>query len=98
MQSHLERVFRDIAFWAATALSVTFLVVVIMASVWAYFYVRAHSPPVGGEHMGFLAVTYGVLLIIAGAVFSGVFFGWRRERQEVRQLQQQVADLRTELM
>ena len=93
MESHLERIFRRTAFWAAAVLSVTFLAAVIIATFWAFLYVHAHPPAAGEEHMGSLAATYAALLIIAGAIFSGVFFGWRKERQEASQRQREMAKL-----
>ena len=89
--------FRSIAFWAASIVSAVFLLVVIAAALWAYLYVHAHPPAPGEEHMGSLVIIYGILLIIAGALFFSVYFGWGRERREARQLQQQMATLRRQL-
>ena len=89
----MEQTFRAIAFWAASIVSGTFLLAAITTAVWAYIYVRAHPPSPGQEHMGSLAITYGTLVIVAGASFSSVFFGWRLERREVRRLRQRIADL-----
>jgi hypothetical protein len=44
--------------------------------------------------MGSLALTYGILLAVAGVIFSGVFFGWRVERREAQRLHQEVTELR----
>ena len=89
----MERTFRAIAFWVALVSSTAFMLVVIIAAVWAYLYVHAHPAPPGQEHVGSLTITYGILLIVAGAMFSGVFFGWRRERCEARQLRRQIGGL-----
>ena len=86
--------FRAVAFWTASIVSAILLLTVIVAAVWASLYVRSHPAAPGHEHMGSLALTYGALLVFAVAVFSSVFFAWRRERLEARELRRQVADLR----
>jgi hypothetical protein len=96
-EGEMESTFRAVAFWTAAVVSVTFLVAVIIAAGWAYLYVHAHPPAPGQEHMGSLAITYATLLVISGAIFSGVYFGWRRERREARELRQQITDLRLKL-
>ena len=90
----MERSFRAITFWFASVVSTTFLLAVVIAAVWAYLYVQSHPSTPDKGHMGSLAITYGILVIVAGVSFSSVFFGWRLERREVRQLRQQIADLR----
>ncbi len=97
MDSDMEKTFRTVAFWAVTAISATFLLAFIIAALWAYVYVRAHPPAPGQEHLGSLTMTYGVLLIIAGALFFGVFLGWGRERREVRELRREITDLQLKI-
>lgn len=85
----MERRFRSVAFWIATIASTAFLLLVITATVWTYLYTRSHPT----EHAISLAMTYGVLLIVAGSVFACVFFGWNHDRREVWTLRRQIIDL-----
>ena len=90
----MEKTFRSVAFWAAAIAATAFLLFIITAAVWAFLYVRSHPSQRVEEHAISLAMTYCILLLVASAVFSCVFFGWRRERQEVDQLRRQIADLK----
>lgn len=93
----MGKTFRSVAFWAASIVAAMFLFLVIVAAGWAYFYARSHPSAQGQEHTISLVMTYGVLLIVAGFVFSCVFLGWGRDRREMDLLRRQVIDLNIKL-
>ena len=93
----MEKTFRSVAFWAAAIAATAFLLLVFVAAIWAYFYARFHPSAQGEEHAVSLIMTYGLLLIVAGFVFSCVFLGWGRDRREVNQLRRQLVDLNFKL-
>jgi hypothetical protein len=86
--------FRGLAFWGALIVSTIFLLMVAAAGTWAYLSAYIDPPAPGREHMGSLVLTYGILLAVAGVIFSSVFFGWRVERREAQRLQREVTELR----
>jgi hypothetical protein len=93
----MGRVFRAIAFWIALTVSVALLLAVITAAVWAYVYVETQPAASGEGHTLSLAMTYGILLIVTGIIFLGIFFGWRQERRDAYALRQQTDNLQRDI-
>lgn len=93
----MEREFRTAAFWAAMIISTIIFLAVLTAALWAFLYIHAHSPSSDQEHMASLAMTYGTLVTGAGCLFASIAFGWRRERHEARQMEQELIALKFQL-
>lgn len=91
----MARLWRTMAFWAALVVSTILLLAVAAATIWAV-YARSTLPP-DDKHIASLGITYGGLLIISGGIFSGIFFGWRQERREARDLRQRNANLQYDI-
>ena len=87
---------RAVAFWMATLVSALLIFAVIAFAVVGYAYLAAHTA-FAQSRIWQLTIIFGLLLIVAGAVFSGIFFGWRQERREVRDLRQRTHDLQQQI-
>ena len=89
------RAFQSIAFWTALIVSASLLAIAAAATAWAV-YTRI-GLPAEQARLGSLSITYGVIVMLSAAIFSGVLFGWGRERREARDLRQRVAALNNDL-
>lgn len=89
--------FRTVAYWTALIVSSVFVLAVSAAIVVSYIDFQAHSESLDRPDRQAAIVAYGALLISAVTAFSGVFFGWRKDRREARELELRVRELEQQL-
>ncbi|MDW3195480.1 MAG: hypothetical protein R8G66_24095 [Cytophagales bacterium] len=79
--------FRKVAYWSALVISVLFVCTTMILLVATYVDIKAHS-----ENINKLLPTL-TLFISAIGTFSTVFFGWRIDRRQSKELELKIKEL-----
>lgn len=89
----MNRPFGTVAYWTAFLVSAAFILAVSIAIVTTYVDFMAHAELWSQAKIQTVVVGYGALFVSAVAAFSGVFFGWRKDRRDVRELELKLREL-----
>jgi uncharacterized membrane protein YbhN (UPF0104 family) len=89
--------FRAVAYWTALIVSAVFFLAISLAIVATFIDVKAHAHLWSDERVKAAILAYGALFLSAVAALSGVFFGWRKDRREAKDLELKTKELEIKL-
>jgi len=89
-------VFRIVAYWSVLLLSIIFVIVALGVFAATYIDIKAHLDTIQGKNWTDILPVL-TLLLTAITTFAAVFFGWRIDRRQSKELELKIIELEHKL-